>query len=66
MGAEDLSLKLEYSDAEKFKASGYEKIVTSSAYTGGLVRQSGKVSFSRVYDAGHAGMYTSLLSNTID
>ncbi|KAE9971239.1 hypothetical protein BLS_004576 [Venturia inaequalis] len=54
MGAEDLSLKLEYSDAEKFKASGYEKIVTSSAYTGGLVRQSGKVSFSRVYDAGHA------------
>ncbi|QDS68444.1 hypothetical protein FKW77_010811 [Venturia effusa] len=54
MGAEDLAIDLVWADADKFKASGYEKIVTSAAYTGGVVRQRGNFSFSRVYDAGHA------------
>ena len=34
-------------------SSGYAPIVTNNSYIGGVVREFGNLSFSRVYDAGH-------------
>ena len=36
-----------------FPASGYANIVVNDSYIGGVVRQYGNLSFSRIYDAGH-------------
>ena len=38
---------------EPFYSAGYAEIVTNSSYVGGVVRQYGNLSFSRIYDAGH-------------
>jgi hypothetical protein len=49
-----------YSSAPDFRSAGYELIITNATPTdnqtksGGVVRQHNKVSFSRVFDAGHA------------
>ncbi|KAF1991946.1 alpha/beta-hydrolase [Aulographum hederae CBS 113979] len=57
MGGEAVSLALAatlpqpYSQA--FPAAGYADIVVNSSYVGGVVRQWGNLSFSRIYDAGH-------------
>lgn len=56
MGAEAVSLNAKYVQAEKFRRSGYANITSSATYTGGVVRQYGRLSFSRVFDAGHTGM----------
>lgn len=53
MGMENVSLSMDYADAAAFRAAGYAPIHTNSNYTGGLVRQHGRVSFSRVFQAGH-------------
>ncbi|RDW78733.1 putative carboxypeptidase S1 [Aspergillus mulundensis] len=52
-GGEQVSLQVEYSDADKFRAAGYAPLRTNSSYVGGLVRQHGNFSFTRVYQAGH-------------
>ncbi|CAK4030667.1 Carboxypeptidase S1 A [Lecanosticta acicola] len=39
--------------ASGFAGAGYAQIVVNDSYVGGLVRQYGNLSFSRVYDAGH-------------
>ncbi|KAL4788087.1 Alpha/Beta hydrolase protein [Aspergillus varians] len=52
-GGEEVSLKVDYSDAEKFRAAGYTPLHTNSSYIGGLVRQHGNFSFTRVFEAGH-------------
>lgn len=39
--------------AAKFPAAGYADIVVNSSYVGGVARQFGNLSFSRVYDSGH-------------
>jgi hypothetical protein len=44
---------MSYPSASKFRSAGYEYISTNST-RGGVVRQHNKVSFSRVFDAGHA------------
>jgi len=36
-----------------FYNAGYSAIVTNSSYVGGVVREYGNLSFSRIYDAGH-------------
>lgn len=36
-----------------FSKAGYAEIVVNDTYVGGVVRQYGNLSFSRVYDAGH-------------
>ncbi|KAL8855106.1 MAG: hypothetical protein Q9221_000012 [Calogaya cf. arnoldii] len=36
-----------------FYTAGYASIVINSTYVGGMVRQYGNLSFSRIYDAGH-------------
>lgn len=37
----------------KFNAAGYAPIIVNQSYIGGVVRQYGNLSFSRIYDAGH-------------
>ncbi|KAJ6785314.1 hypothetical protein PWT90_04607 [Aphanocladium album] len=54
IGGEAISLAMNYSDASSFRQAGYADIHTNATYKGGLVRQHGNVSFSRVFDAGHA------------
>ncbi|MCJ1472211.1 hypothetical protein MMC13_000858 [Lambiella insularis] len=36
-----------------FYSAGYAEIVVNSSYVGGVVRQYGNLSFSRIYDSGH-------------
>ncbi|KAF7924148.1 uncharacterized protein EAE97_010760 [Botrytis byssoidea] len=58
LGGEAISLAIaeqvssEY--ATKFPAAGYAPIITNTSYIGGVVRQFGNLSFSRIYDAGHS------------
>jgi carboxypeptidase C (cathepsin A) len=52
-GGEAVSLAIDYTDADKFRAAGYEGIRTNDSYVGGQVRQYGNLSFSRVYESGH-------------
>ncbi|APA11179.1 hypothetical protein SS1G_11382 [Sclerotinia sclerotiorum 1980 UF-70] len=40
--------------ASKFPSAGYAPIITNTSYIGGVVRQFGNLSFSRIYDAGHS------------
>ncbi|KAH8588155.1 Alpha/Beta hydrolase protein [Bisporella sp. PMI_857] len=40
--------------ASLFPAAGYAPIIVNTTYIGGVVRQYGNLSFSRIYDAGHA------------
>ncbi|KAH8801618.1 Alpha/Beta hydrolase protein [Xylogone sp. PMI_703] len=40
--------------ASVFPAAGYAPIITNDSYIGGVVRQYGNLSFSRIYDAGHS------------
>lgn len=50
-------MNLDYDEAEGFRKSGYEEISTNEDYIGGLARQYGSFSFSRVFQAGHSGEY---------
>jgi hypothetical protein len=45
---------MSYPSAPNFRSAGYENISTNSSYRGGVVRQHKKISFSRVFEAGHA------------
>lgn len=53
IGGEAASLAINYSATAQFHAAGYEPIQTNSSYVGGLVRQFGNLSFSRIFQAGH-------------
>lgn len=57
LGGEAVSLAVAQSTAGNystmFPAAGYAPIITNSTYIGGVVRQYGNLSFSRIYDAGH-------------
>lgn len=52
-GGEDVSLALDFPTAESFQSAGYEPIATNGSYDGGLVREAGGLSFSRIFQAGH-------------
>lgn len=56
LGGEAVSLAIPYSQKASFAAAGYSNIVTNNSYIGGVVRQRGLFSFSRVFEAGHEGM----------
>lgn len=45
---------MNFPSASSFRSSGYTPIKTNDSYSGGLVRQHGRFSFSRVFEAGHA------------
>jgi hypothetical protein len=51
---ENASLHIPFHGTKSFADSGYADIVTNSSYNGGLVREHGGLSFSRVYQAGHS------------
>lgn len=55
IGGERYSLNIPWPYQSDFKEAGYTPLVLSSPYTesGGLVRQYGNLSFTRVYQAGH-------------
>ncbi|KAJ5986490.1 Carboxypeptidase S1 [Penicillium sp. IBT 35674x] len=53
IGGEDVSLGINYSKADSFRAAGYSPLQTNLSYVGGQVRQHGNFSFARVYQAGH-------------
>ena len=53
VGGENVSLHIPYKSQSSFLSTGYADIVINSSYTGGLVRQHGNFSFSRVFEAGH-------------
>lgn len=52
--AENASLHIPFQDSKPFSNDGYANIVTNSSYDGGLVREHGELSFSRVLQAGHS------------
>lgn len=53
MGGENASLAVPYKQQKDFANAGYTNITINSTYSGGLVRQHGNFSFSRVYESGH-------------
>ncbi|KAI0386385.1 alpha/beta-hydrolase [Hypomontagnella monticulosa] len=56
LGGEAISLALARSVAKysaTFPAAGYAPIIVNDTYIGGVVRQFGNLSFSRIYQAGH-------------
>ncbi|KAK1055897.1 hypothetical protein LTR74_015330 [Friedmanniomyces endolithicus] len=53
LGGEALSLQANWTGAGDFRAAGYEYIHTNRSYSGGVVRQHGNLSFSRVFESGH-------------
>jgi hypothetical protein len=50
---EQSSLKIPWQGQEKFAQAGYAPLVVSPVHAGGLTRQYGNLSFTRVYQAGH-------------
>jgi len=61
LGGEAVSLAAKWRHAGDFNEAGYESIQTNSTYDGGYVRQVGKFSFSRVFQAGHAGLFLTII-----
>ena len=61
-GGEQLSLAVEWSGSARFAEAGYEFVRTNDSYNGGVVRQYGNLSFTRVFEAGHDGMPSSLIA----
>lgn len=55
LGVEHLSLEANWTGADDFRSAGYADIKTNASYNGGVVRQHGNLSFSRVFEAGHDG-----------
>nr|ASK38708.1 putative serine carboxypeptidase [Paecilomyces divaricatus] len=51
IGGEEVSLAIDHSSAAEFAASGYESISVNAGYIGGVTRQYGRLSFSRVFEA---------------
>jgi hypothetical protein len=54
-GGEQVSLAIQSQFTDGFQDAGYAEIQTNATYVGGLVRQHGNLSFSRVFGAGHDG-----------
>lgn len=48
---------MEHSNQEAFQSAGYTEMSTNEEYVGGLVRQRDNLSFTRVFQAGHSGMF---------
>jgi len=53
LGGEAVSLAINYSQAAAFQNAGYAQLHTNASYVGGMVRQYGNLSFSRVFESGH-------------
>lgn len=65
IGGERISLAIDYSGSQQFRDAGYATIVTANGIQwGGMVRQHGNFSFSRVFQAGHEGLSSNSVSST--
>jgi len=53
VSGEGLSLAANWTGAAAYRKAGYEEIHVNSSYVGGVVKQHGLLSFSRVFEAGH-------------
>ena len=53
LGGENVSLNTPYSQQDQFVRAGYANIQVNDSYVGGVVRQHGNFSFSRVFESGH-------------
>jgi carboxypeptidase C (cathepsin A) len=53
ISGEALSLAANWTGAEAYSKAGYEEIRVNSSYVGGVVKQHGLLSFTRVFQAGH-------------
>jgi hypothetical protein len=53
LGGEAVSLAINHTSSEAFRAAGYEGIQINATYIGGQVRQVGNLSFNRVFESGH-------------
>jgi carboxypeptidase C (cathepsin A) len=53
IGAEQLSMEANWTGAAAYREAGYEEIRVNSSYIGGVAKQHGLLSFSRVFQAGH-------------
>ena len=53
IGGENVSLNTPYSQQDQFTQAGYANIQVNDSYVGGVVRQHGNFSFSRVFESGH-------------
>jgi hypothetical protein len=56
-GGEAISLAIRHKEREAFRQAGYAELKTNNSYLGGLVRQYGFLSFTNVFQAGHAVPY---------
>ncbi|GIZ40957.1 hypothetical protein CKM354_000427700 [Cercospora kikuchii] len=54
LAGEAAALNIPYAQQTSFRSAGYTPIQTNATYIGGQVRQFGNLSFSHIYDAGHA------------
>lgn len=52
-GGEAVSLRVNHNEAPQFRTAGYASMHTNASYVGGLVRQHGNFSFTRVFESGH-------------
>lgn len=55
MGGENISISIDHDHSRTFHSSGYADLITNDEYTGGVVRQHGNLSFTRVFEAEHEG-----------
>lgn len=53
IGGESSSLRIPWASQKDFARAGYTPLVLSPVHSGGLTRQFGNLSFTRVYQAGH-------------
>lgn len=53
LGAEAISLSLDFPGKKQFAEAGYAEIDTNGSYIGGVTRQAGNLAFNRVFEAGH-------------
>lgn len=53
LGAENISLELNFPAQERFVESGYAELLTNESYVGGVTRQAGNLAFNRIFQAGH-------------
>lgn len=56
ISGERTSLAINSTSSAEFREAGYANISTNATYDGGVVRQHGNLSFSRVFDAAHQGL----------
>jgi carboxypeptidase C (cathepsin A) len=65
LSGEQTSLAINSTLSRGFKDAGYVNITTNATYIGGMVRQFGHLSFSRVFDAAHGGSFLLTLPSTV-